>query len=141
MFWVISQSIFVQYLIALQRRSTADASISHIPTPCRVRKSDHLPYISYQIPTPRWRFLRSSIYVIMCNNFDTFINENQYFLGFVEFRKKMLFFRIGCSTGLKHRILIILSKFKGWVFGSKKRYIIMGANVAYTWRTLGSSNY
>ena len=63
----------------------------------------------------------------MCNNFDTFINENQYFLGFVEFRKKLLFFRIGCSTGLKHRILIILSKLKGWVFAAKNRYIIIGA--------------
>ena len=62
MFQVILQSIFVRYL-ALQRRSTADASISHIPTPRRVRKSEHLPYISYQIPTPQWRFLRLWIWV------------------------------------------------------------------------------
>ena len=51
MFLVILQSICVQYL-ALQRRSIADDSISHIPTRRRVRKSEHLPYISYQIPTP-----------------------------------------------------------------------------------------
>ena len=92
---------FDQYLIALQRRSTADASISHIPTPCGARKSDHLQYISYQIPTPRWRFLKSSICVLMCNNLDIFINKNQYFLGFVEFRKKILSFRIGYSARLK----------------------------------------
>ena len=133
MFQVILQSIFVRYL-ALQRRSTADASISHIPTPCGARKSDHLQYISYQIPTPRWRFLKSSIWVLMCNNLDIFINKNQYFLGFVEFRKKILSFRIRYSTRLKHRILIILSELMGWVFGAKKRYIIMGENVAFSKR-------
>ena len=96
---------FDQYLIALQRRSTADASISHIPTPCGARKSDHLQYISYQIPTPRWRFLKSSICVLMCNNLDIFINKNQYFLGFVEFRKKYSLLGLGIQHGLNFNIL------------------------------------
>ena len=43
----------------------------------------------------------------MCNNFDTFLDINQYFLRFAAIRKKMLFVSTGCSTGLKHRILII----------------------------------
>ena len=98
---VILQYIFARYL-ALQRRSTADASISHIPTPRRVRKSEHLPYISYQIPTPR-----DHESGLMCNNFDTFLDKNQSFLRFAAIRKKLLFVSIGCSTGLKHGIFII----------------------------------
>ena len=50
---------------------------------------------------------------LMCNNFDTFLDKNQYFLRFAAIRKKMLFVSIGYSTELKHGILIIHCLFPG----------------------------
>ena len=43
----------------------------------------------------------------MCNNFDTFLDKNQYFLRFAAVRKHFALCQYWVFTGLKHWILII----------------------------------
>ena len=54
--------------------------------PRRVRKSEHLTV--YFLPDTHPTMAEDHESGLMCNNFDTFLDTNQYFLRFAAIRKK-----------------------------------------------------
>ena len=92
-------AIYFCPIFSPKRRSTASASISHIPTSRRVRKSEHLPYISYQIhPTmaiPEIMNLRQCLKMLIL-----FLIKINIFWDLSRLEKKYSFVGLGVHQGL-----------------------------------------